>query len=133
MTSTNRQNRVVRVAVKVAAGGSIWVANFGHKGQPDGLLSRIDPATNTVVKTVVVGKNPIFVAAAGGSLWLAMTGEPAIVQVNAASNAVVARLPTTGTSFGIAAMDRGVWAVQPNMAALAAGSPAPGMVTRINF
>jgi hypothetical protein len=62
-----------------------------------------------------------------------MDGESTIVQVDAATNAVVARLPTGGTSFGIAATDHAAWAVQPHMEGFAAGSPEPGTVTRINF
>jgi YVTN family beta-propeller protein len=114
-------------------GGAVWVANYGNQGQPNGLLSRIDPATNQVTRTIPVGTNPIFVAYGGGYVWVAMNGEPAVVQVNAGSNAIQARLTVVGPSWGIAASDHTAWVVQQNQDGLKAVPPQPGTVTRIDY
>jgi YVTN family beta-propeller protein len=44
---------------------AIWVANSG-----DGTVSRIDPATNAVTKTISVGHRPLGVAFANGLVWV---------------------------------------------------------------
>jgi serine/threonine protein kinase len=50
----------------VAVGdGAVWVANGG-----DGTLMRIDPARNTVVKTIQVGKGVDGVAVGDGYVWV---------------------------------------------------------------
>jgi YVTN family beta-propeller protein len=48
---------------------SVWVADAR-----DGTISRIDPATNRVVSSVMVGSQPHGVAAVDGSVWVAVTG-----------------------------------------------------------
>jgi YVTN family beta-propeller protein len=115
----------------VFADGQVWVAHFGHEDQADGALSRIDASTNKVVTTITVGKNPSFVAAAGGSVWVSMYGESTVVQVDATTTAVLGRLTVRGPSFGIAAGEHAVWVVQPNEQGLDSGQP--GTVTRIAF
>ena len=95
-------------------GGAVWVANYGSRGQPNGVLSRIDPATNQVTRTILVGTNPVFVAYGGGYVWVSLNGEPAVVQVNAQSNAIQARLTMVGSCWGITATDHTAWVVQQN-------------------
>jgi hypothetical protein len=118
----------------VATGaGALWVAHYGHAGQADGVLSRIDSASGQVVRTIPVGTNPLWVAFGGGFVWVAMSGEPTIVQVGPATNAVIGRVTVSGPSEGIAASGHSVWVVQPNEAGLSAKPPVPGTATRINF
>ena len=45
--------------------GAVWVANTG-----DGTVSRIDPATKKVVKTIDVGNRPVGIAVAADLVWV---------------------------------------------------------------
>ena len=49
----------------VVGAGAVWVAN-----RLDGTVSRIDPETNEVVKTIEVGNAPSGLAFADGRVWL---------------------------------------------------------------
>lgn len=73
--------------------GSVWVLNAD-----DATVSRIDPATSTVVKVFATGGTPTDIAAGGGALWVgnasAQTGSQLINSVVMSS---VSRLdPSTG-------------------------------------
>lgn len=58
----------------VEAGGYLFVANAGEYGV-DSVLSVIDPSTNTVVKSIVVGDNPMeMVIDANDDLWVLCYG-----------------------------------------------------------
>ena len=45
--------------------GSIWVANAG-----DGTVSRIDPFTGRVVRTIDVGGSPTGIVVVGDEVWV---------------------------------------------------------------
>jgi YVTN family beta-propeller protein len=47
--------------------GAVWVTNTDA-----GTVSRIDPATNEVVKTIEVGGAPSGIVVAGGVVWVAI-------------------------------------------------------------
>ena len=102
-----RQNKVV-ATIPVADGGvcgpitaedhAVWVAG-GFCG--DGTLTRIDPATNTVVATISSSSwHTVFGAAPGlGFLWVATDGGP--FQLDPDTHRVVGRLAVAGdTAFG---------------------------------
>jgi DNA-binding SARP family transcriptional activator/ABC-type branched-subunit amino acid transport system substrate-binding protein/streptogramin lyase len=55
----------------VSADGAVWVANTLA-----GSLTRIDPTTGTVVRTVDLGVIPRSLATDGGTLWVAATADP---------------------------------------------------------
>ena len=55
------------VAVAVGA-GSAWVVDA------DGVVSRIDPATNTVSATITIGGAPHGIAVFGDQVWVAVAG-----------------------------------------------------------
>ena len=67
-----RTNSVVTIPVgdapaALAAGaGALWAANSG-----DGTISRIDPASNRVVRRIDVGNVPAGLAFADGVVWVA--------------------------------------------------------------
>jgi YVTN family beta-propeller protein len=48
-------------------GNAVWVANRG-----DGTVSRIDPGTGRVVRTIKVGKGVDGVAAGEGAVWVSV-------------------------------------------------------------
>ena len=47
--------------------GAVWVANAS-----DGTVSRIDPETNEVVKTIEVGNAPAGIAVSDGLVWVSV-------------------------------------------------------------
>jgi peptide/nickel transport system substrate-binding protein len=60
--------RVGNSATGIAVGaGAVWVTN-----QFAGTVSRINPATNDVVKTIPAGNRPAGIAAASGLLWFSV-------------------------------------------------------------
>lgn len=118
----------------VAFGGNaVWVTNAGHVDQPDGMVSRIDPVTNQVVASVTVGSYPQDIAYGGGSLWVGLFDAPTVVRVNAATNAVLARIALAAPIQSLAATDRSVWAVHVTQAPDANTAPTAGTVTRIDY
>ena len=52
-------------AALAVGAGAVWVANSG-----DGTVSRIDTATNEVVRTIDVGSAPAGIAVAGTFVWV---------------------------------------------------------------
>ena len=64
--------------------GSVWVtAN-------DGMVYRIDPATNKVIATIVVGDHAFGIAVGGGSVWVTAPGEVGeLIRLDAVTNEVV--------------------------------------------
>ena len=54
------------MAVAVGA-GAVWVTN-----RADGTVSRIDPASNAVTRTIESGNAPAGIAMADGLVWFAV-------------------------------------------------------------
>ena len=101
-------------------GDAVWVSNG-----PGNTVHRIDPATNQVVATVTVGKQPCSGLAAGfGSIWSPSCGERALVRVDTETNRVVARIPVGAADKegGVASGGGSVWLV----------SDASGILSRID-
>jgi YVTN family beta-propeller protein len=124
----------------------MWVTNWGTDTvlSGDGRLSRIDPATNSVTQTVVVGTHPLWVAYGGGSVWVSLQGEPVLVRVNAATMAVQGKLSHPPANplgadgepiglDGLVATDHTVWVVQSLPAPDLLSSPPAGTVLRVNY
>jgi YVTN family beta-propeller protein len=79
------------------AGGSIWVGDF----RPNGVLTRLSPATNGVVGHVVLGGQPAGLLGDGDTLWVADYAG-SVIRVDTRTNAVVARIPVGGNPEGFA-------------------------------
>jgi len=96
----------------VAFGGNaVWVTSGGHTGAADGTVTRIDPASNHVVASVTVGSSPVEIAYGGGSVWVGLFDTPTVVQMSAATNAVLNRVSVAYPVYALAATDHAVWAV----------------------
>jgi YVTN family beta-propeller protein len=54
----------------VSEGSSVWVANA-----QDGIVSRIDPATNKVITMIRVNGHPTHLTAESGAVWVWATAE----------------------------------------------------------
>src|SRR5262249_34493578 len=75
--------------------GSLWALSGGlaQSGTGAPALRRIDPETGIPVETISVGNDPVAVAAAGGSIWVASRSDRLLERVDPASDRVVARIP----------------------------------------
>jgi YVTN family beta-propeller protein len=67
--------------------GAVWVTTFDEDK-----LSRIDPATNTVVADIPVGTNPEGIAVTPGAVWVSNHRGGSIWRIDPATNAVVAKI-----------------------------------------
>ena len=85
-------------------GAHVWVANW-----ISGDVSKIDPATNSVVATVAVGANPSGVAFDGAHLWVANRGPDTVSKVDPAAEAVVATVTVGNDPRGVAFDGAHVW------------------------
>ncbi|HET7725869.1 MAG TPA: hypothetical protein VFK54_00960 [Candidatus Limnocylindrales bacterium] len=118
-----------------AGGGAIWAMHPALPDTPTGLVSRIDPLANSVATTIAAGIEPYYGTFAGGSLWVSLNGEPTVLRISPATNAITARIAVSGPSWEIASSATSVWVVQPNLppaGTLVIPLPA-GTVTRIGF
>ena len=79
------------------AGGSIWVGDF----RPNGVVTRLDPASNRVIGQLVLGGQPAGLLGDGVTLWVA-DYSGSVVRVDTRTNAVVARIPLGGNPEALA-------------------------------
>ena len=122
-----------RPATPVVGEGAVWVPNTG-----DGTISKIDPSTNSVVKTIRIGDAqalyqarcepygsvhsfmgpsftvrrcdlPSAVAVADGLLWVAQNASHAIVGLDPHDGHQLRAVPLGVTPFELAAADGMVW------------------------
>jgi YVTN family beta-propeller protein len=98
--------------------GAVWIVNSGgaRNGQIEGpTLSRIDPATNEVVKTIVLApvryaSDGAFVTAGAGAVWVSTSALRAVLRIDPKTNAVTAKFPVPVMPCGQLAADaRAVW------------------------
>jgi YVTN family beta-propeller protein len=89
------------------AAGAVWVANSG-----DATVSRINPATNTVVATVQVGAPPPVFRGLGtgqGAVWVT-NGDNSVSRINPTTNRVVATVHIDNCCDGeVAVGPNAVW------------------------
>ncbi len=103
---TNRITARVPAAlpVAIAAGeGGVWLAT-----QSDSVW-RIDPATGAVVETIPVGKRPLGLTAAGGSVWVANGGDGTVSRIDPRTNRVVETIELGYTPAAVSVGAGGVW------------------------
>ena len=63
----------------LSAFGSIWVAD------PDGVVSRIDPASGRKLGSVGVGNDPSAIAAGAGSVWVTNSSDGTVTRIDPAT------------------------------------------------
>ena len=64
--------------------GGVWVANL-----EDDTVSRIDPASNRVVKTIRVGERPLHLKSTGSEVWVPNSGDGTLSLIDSNTNRVV--------------------------------------------
>jgi streptogramin lyase len=118
------QSRIVHgVPSAVVSGfGSIWAVGA------DGMLARVDPATNEVTRFAlgVVGG---AIAAGDGALWITSYDDGALVRFDPASQAVSRTVTDLGGLFGVALGFGSVWVVSKTGHQVLRLDPTSGVVT----
>jgi virginiamycin B lyase len=117
--------------------GSIWVSRTDPEGGGN-MLDRIDPATNEVVASIELGRNPCHgVAVEFGSVWVPTCIDQRIDRVDPDTNSVIEsiEIPLHREDGSRMAADFGaLWIVSPNPKGgdvLARIDPSTGGVDRI--
>jgi len=115
-------NRVIRT-ITLAPGGAgpigvtvfhgfVWVAN--HDGEPTTSVSKIDPATMSVVDVIPVGSQsdsgPVWILSSAGSIWTDVNGPPSVVvRIDPHSDRIVATIPAPSACTQLAADNSAIW------------------------
>jgi hypothetical protein len=91
--------------------GSLWVISGGlaQRGGIAPALRRVDPDTGIPMATTSVGNDPVAVAAAGGSIWVAARSDHMIERVDPTSDRVVAHIAVAGEPIALAPDTGRVW------------------------
>jgi YVTN family beta-propeller protein len=112
---------------QVLTADAVWVANG-----PKNTIHRLDPATNTVVATVEVGKKPCSGLTEGfGSIWVPNCTDKTISRVDEKTNQVVATVPVgpAQSEGGITTGAGSVWIVSDRLGKLSRIDPKENKVT----
>jgi len=105
--------------------GSVWAVDSA-----DGTISRINPATHTVVGQIPVGSDPAAVAVTGGNVWVANSGDGTVSRINAAAGKVVQTITVGNLPAAIASGPSGVWVANEADDTVDQINPTTGTVTR---
>ncbi|MEQ1702073.1 MAG: YncE family protein [Ilumatobacteraceae bacterium] len=103
-------------------GTSIWVSNAA-----DGTLSKVDPATNTVLDTFSVGSTSYGLAFDGDDIWIS-SGSNFVSRFDRTSNTVVATVTTDAYPSGIAFDGTHIWVANTMMSSVSKIDPATNTV-----
>jgi streptogramin lyase len=104
----------------------VWVSN-----KPKNSVSRMDPATNTLAATYVVGTAPCSGLATGfGFVWVPLCGDKSVAKVNLETGKVDATLPVgiAHTEGGIATGAGSIWVMTDAQGTLARIDPSTNKV-----
>jgi len=88
----------------VAGAGSVWVPS-----DADGVISRIDPATNEVIARIEVVEGTFFLAFGMDALWAVSSGQKLLQKIDPAANQVVATVELGEQPGFLAAGEGAVW------------------------
>jgi YVTN family beta-propeller protein len=107
-----RTNRVVGHSLPLgpapagatAAYGSLWILDASAD-----LLTRVDPATGSIMAEIPAGRSPYAVAAAAGSLWVTDTASGNVTRIDPRTNRRAARIHVDGYPYGIAGDAQSIW------------------------
>ena len=117
------QISVGSVPTAIAFGlGSVWVANG-----LDSTVSRINPATDTVVATIPVGDGPDALAIVGDSVWVADGSSSTLTKIDATSSYVTTSISMGGSPVALTSVGNRLWVATR----LPANRPQKGGVLRV--
>jgi YVTN family beta-propeller protein len=107
----------------VAAEGSIWVA-YGDHG-----VARIDPKTNQMIAQVAVGRDPIGIGFAGGSIWSANRADGTLSRIDPSTSRVTDTVRVGGKPYVLATAAGSLWVTDEEGGVLDRIDPASGRTT----
>jgi YVTN family beta-propeller protein len=84
--------------------GSAWMPS-----DPKGIVSRIDPATNSVIAQIQVAPDSFTAVYAYNLVWVSSTGKSLVSVIHPASNQVIAEIPVDQNPRFMAAGEGFVW------------------------
>jgi YVTN family beta-propeller protein len=82
----------------------VWVTD-----QLDDVVWRVDPARDSIVSAVKVGRDPQGVATGSGAVWVANTVDATLSEIDPVSNRVIATIPVGAGAQWVAVGDGSVW------------------------
>ena len=91
------------VGIIAGSGDRAWVSN-----RNEGTVARVDFETGEII-AVEVGAGPVELAAAFGSLWVAVADAGELVQISLEDQTVVTRTPLGGSPTGVSVAAGSVW------------------------
>jgi YVTN family beta-propeller protein len=102
--------------------GTVW-ANGGN-----GIVGRIDPASNRPTALVRVGAGPGRVALGAGAAWATSSHAETVSRIDPATNRVVATIPAGPAPFGIGVAGGSVWVANGSSDTVSRIDPASNRV-----
>jgi YVTN family beta-propeller protein len=105
--------------------GSVWAVDSA-----DGMLWRINPATDAVVQQIPVGSAPTAVAITGQDVWVTNSGDGTVSRVSAAVGRAVDTIQVGNLPVAIASGSSGVWVANEGDGTVDRIDPATGTVTK---
>ena len=88
------------------------------------VANRAEPAAYKVTATITVGRNPTWVAADAGVIWVANHHGASVSRIDPATNKVTATIKVGPSPDGVAVGAGAIWVIH-------GGSVSPGSVSRI--
>jgi virginiamycin B lyase len=92
----------------ILAAGSVWVAEGGCRTR----VTRIDPATDRPVATILVGHNDV--SAALGGVWITDFDKGDLLRVDPATNRIAARSHVGNIATAAVGLDGSLWTATTN-------------------
>jgi DNA-binding beta-propeller fold protein YncE len=92
--------------------GSVWVAGSNNE------VYRVDPKSNMIAATIGVHKQPLYLCAGEGAVWVWNQGDGMVDRIDPATNTVIDTIDSEFPSIHGGDFDCGggyVWADQPSM------------------
>ena len=105
-----------------------WHLGMGSQHGLD-TVSQIDLATHSQTRVIDVGRSPVGIAAAGGSIWVGNSGDRTVSRINAASGRVVETIQVGNGPLALAAAGDSVWVANATDSTLSRIDAASGSVT----
>ena len=107
-----------------AGGGSVWLLS-----DSSGILSRINPRTNTVQARVRVTPHSYCAAYGYSSIWITSTGRSTVQRVDAVTNKIIATIQVGKNPRFISVGEQGVWTLNQGDGTVTKINPATNTVT----
>src|SRR5437868_2134825 len=106
--------------------GAVWASN-----EYDSTVSRIDPKTNRVVKTISVPGPPACVRTTSTAVWVGIEGKDDVARIDPRTNAVTTVAVGHGGELCVDAHDDGVWVSDDQNATVTHLAPSGAVVATI--